>query len=148
MTRSKEKITNIQNIIICPFYYKDLIKYLESLKFQDEKYLSYHYSINKEGEILNLIPESEVSYPTNNIDFNFTCISVAVYLNNKKARINNKEEESLIYLIKILCNKYKLNVNKNVIIGNDIFNTREFEYYIDNKIEIDNIKQNIKKLLL
>ena len=148
MTRSKERLLSVKKVIISPVYYIDMVKYLESLKYQDEKYLSYHYGINNDGKILNFIPESEVSYPTNNIKFNLECISVSIYLKSKSDQININEEESLIYLIKSICNKYNLQINKDVVILYDICCTREFEYYIDNYCEFIGIKEKKKNTVI
>lgn len=145
MTRSGEKISKVEKVIICPFYYENEIEYIESLKYQDEKYLSYHYIIEREGNIFNIVPEEEISYPTNNISFNLKCISIGVYIKEKREKINRKQEKSLISLIKNICNKYNLVINKDVLIFYDICCTREFEYYIDNYFEFEDIKEKIKK---
>lgn len=144
MTRSKEARKKTTKILLCPFYNKEIIKYIESLKYQDEMYLSFHYLIDYKGKILNIIPDKEVAYPTSCIDLDLECISIGIYIKEKKEKLVAKQIKSIKYLVKYICNKYNLTKN-DVIISYNIFNTREFEYYIDNYFEfIDLIYNDFK----
>ena len=144
MTRSKEARKKTTKILLCPFYNKEIIKYIESLKYQDEMYLSFHYLIDYKGKILNIIPDKEVAYPTSCIGLDLECISIGIYIKEKKEKLVAKQIKSIKYLVKYICNKYNLTKN-DVIISYNIFNTREFEYYIDNYFEfIDLIYNDFK----
>ena len=141
MTRSKEARKKTTKILLCPFYNKEMIKYIESLKYQDEMYLSFHYLIDYKGRILNIIPDKEVAYPTSCIDLDLECISIGIYIKGKKEKLVAKQIKSIKYLVKYICNKYNLTKN-DVIISYNVFNTREFEYYIDNYFEFIDLIYN------
>lgn len=145
MTRSKEKRKKITKIIVCPILSKFPIEYIENLKYQDEKYLSYNYIIEQNGNIVNIIPEEEVAYSTSCFDINFESISIAICIQSKKDKINDKEEEGLINLLKYLINKYNLKVKEDIFLLYNLLCTREFEYYIDNYFEFKDILINLPK---
>lgn len=132
MTRSGEIRKKVDLILVCPFYTEEIIKYIESLKYQDEKYLSYNYIIEESGKILNIIPDQEISYPTSNIELDLLSLSVGVFIKEKGEEVKKRTKSNLILLLRMLCLKYNLKADKNIKIAYDIFNTREFEYYIDN----------------
>ncbi len=138
MTRSKEERKNTTRILLCPFYNKKMIEYIEGLKYQDEIYLSFHYLIDGRGRIINIVPNNEITYPTSCIELDLECISIGIYINGKKEKIAKKQLKSIRYLVKYLCDKYSLTKN-DVIISYNVFNTREFEYYIDNYFEFEDL---------
>lgn len=104
MIRSEERLVPKYILInnIDKFYsFKELKKWINSLKYQDEEYFSCHYIIDKFGKVYNIIPVNEVSYHTKNIKINEESIGIAVLSENGKF---NKYQKSAL---KILLNKHK-----------------------------------------
>lgn len=89
--------------------------YIENLKRQEDTYFSVHYIIDTKGNIVNIIPESEVSiHDENNIDINYITMSILV-LEDSTGKIH---ENSLNELLENLTKKYNLDIDKDVIVKN------------------------------
>lgn len=117
MTRRGEKQEKLKKIVI----YKvksdktalEYRLYIENLKRQEDTYFSVHYIIDTKGNIVNIIPESEVSiHDENNIDINYITMSILV-LEDSSGKI---AETSIKELLDELTQKYNLDIDKDVII--------------------------------
>ena len=114
MTRRKEKVERVEKIIIYKIESSktalEYRLYIEGLKRQDDIYFSVHYIIDSKGEIINIIPEKEVSiHDGENININYLTISILENNGNINTYAVNKLLEKLV-------KKYKLNIDKDVII--------------------------------
>lgn len=116
MTRRGEVIERVEKIVIYKVKSsKDALQYrlyIESLKRQEDIYFSVHYIIDSKGDVINIVPEKEVSiHDENNLEMNYVTISILLL-----------EEEGKIAtfaLKKLLADKikkYQLNINQDVII--------------------------------
>lgn len=122
MTRRNEKIDRIEKIVI----YKvkssktalEYRLYIENLKKQEDIYFSVHYIIDQKGNILNIIPEKEISiHDEKNIHINYMTISILILENEKE----NFHKLSVNQLLEKLIKKYHLNFDKDVIIKDTSF---------------------------
>lgn len=116
-TRRSEKLEKLEKIVI----YKvrsdksalEYRLYIENLKRQEDVYFSVHYIIDKDGNVVNIIPEREVSiHDENNVHINYITISILV-LEDENGKIC---EDATNELLNDLVKKYKLNIDKDVII--------------------------------
>lgn len=117
MTRRSEKIQRIEKIVIYKIKSsKSALEYrlyIENLKRQDDVYFSVHYIIDRTGNILNIIPEKEVSiHDEKDLNINYITMSILV-LEDEKEEFN---EEAVSSLLERLVKKYNLNINTDVII--------------------------------
>lgn len=115
-TRRNEKIDKVEKIAIYKIKSQNTALeyrlYIENLKKQEDIYFSVHYIIDSYGNVLNIIPEKEISvHDENNIQINYTAISILV-LEGKddKVSYNNTAE-----LISKITKKYNLNIAKDIM---------------------------------
>jgi len=116
MTRRGEVIERVEKIVI----YKvkssmDALQYrlyIESLKRQEDIYFSVHYIIDSKGDVINIVPEKEVSiHDENNLEMNYVTISILL--------LEEEGKIATLALKKLLVDKiekYQLNINQDVII--------------------------------
>lgn len=116
-TRRSEKLEKLEKIVI----YKvrsdksalEYRLYIENLKRQEDVYFSVHYIIDKDGNVVNIIPEREVSiHDENNVHINYITISILV-LEDENGKIC---KDTTNELLNDLVRKYNLNISKDVII--------------------------------
>ncbi len=134
-TRPNEKINQVFKIILhdAPIKNASAIKnrnYINNLKNQDKIFLSYHYIIGKKGEIINIIPEDEISIHTGKIEYDSNSISIALCSNNNY--ISNETLSSLRNLSNYLIKKYNLNKKFDLIRCYDVINKRSPIFLVDN----------------
>ena len=80
--------------------------YFENLKDTHERYVSAHFIIGLEGEIIQCIPLNEWSYCTNQA--NGYSISIECCHPDSTGKFNKATEDSLVELCAYLCKKYGL----------------------------------------
>ena len=146
-TRPNEKLKGVYKIVLpdAPIKNKSGIKnrnYINNLKYQDDIFSSYHYIIGINGEIINLIPEDEVSIHTGNIEFDFHSISIAICSYNLN-KISSKTLNSLSVLSNYLLKKYNLNHKYDLIRCYDIINKRSPIFFVDNPYLYYDFKETI-----
>ena len=83
MTRPKEKIKKIFKIVLhhAPIKGATAISnrnYINGLKKQDDIFCSYHYLIDFDGKIINLVPENEMTIHTGIVDYDMHSISICL----------------------------------------------------------------------
>lgn len=87
--------------------------YIENLKRQEDVYFSVHYIIDKYGNVVNIIPEKEISiHDESNVHINYIAISILVLEDENGKICDSATNELLNNLVK----NYKLNIDKDVII--------------------------------
>ena len=131
MTRSGQIRKETKKIIVCNFFCSDIFRHLNDINKQSEKYLSYNFVILNNGNIINIIPQNEISYSTNSIENNLNSISIGIYCREGEG-LNLEQIINLKLLLKYICKKYNLSLIKDVFIESDLYSTRNFSYYIDN----------------
>ena len=83
--------------------------YFENLKDTHERYVSAHFIIGLEGEIIQCIPLNEWSYCTNQA--NGYSISIECCHPDSTGKFNGATEDSLVELCAYLCKKYGLSAD-------------------------------------
>lgn len=116
-TRRSEKLEKLEKIVIYRVKSNktalDYRLYIENLKRQEDIYFSVHYIIDKYGNVLNIIPEKEVSiHDEESVHINYITISILVLEDESGNICNSATKELLEDLVK----KYNLNIDKDVII--------------------------------
>ena len=81
-------------------------------------YVSSHYIIGLNGEILRLIPENEISYCTNQA--NSYTISIECCHPDRTGKFNDKTLEALIELCADICNRYGFNPLTDIVRHYDV----------------------------
>lgn len=118
--------------------------YFENAK--DKKmYVSAHYIIGLEGEILWCIPETEVAYHAK--EANRYSIGVENCHPDWEGKFNSKTYLSLIKLCSYLCIKYGLDPDKALLRHYDITHKICPKYYVNHSGEWDKLKQDVKKAM-
>lgn len=148
MTRTGEKIKKVENIILHSIgnvntTLKMCKKEIDNLSNEGNVYFSLHYIIDKEGNILNCIPEEEISLSCRKIDTNYYAISIGCIPCDESGKFSKKTIDSLVTLTSSLCKKYNLE-KKNILRHYDITLKRCPMYYVDNCVMFEEIKRKIK----
>ncbi len=150
MTRPGEKRKELKKIVVCDAKIKnidEMLKKINEIERQDEEYFSYNYVVSSLGKIYLLVPDNEISYFSKKIKVNLESISIGVLLENKGKKIYNENwKNSLIRLLNVLCQKYNLKSN-DIVIEYDMYNTRNFDFLIDNYMIFEDIKKESLKNL-
>lgn len=136
-TRSGEKIREIHKIVLhdAPLKYESGIKnrnYINNLKYQDDIFLSYHYIIDSNGIVIQLIPENEIATHTKILEFDLYSLSIALCYDSKTNILTEDTLRSLFNLLKKISFKYDLNLRYDLITCYDIINKRSPLFFVDN----------------
>ena len=136
MTRPKEKINKIFKIVLhhAPIKGATAIanrNYINELKKQDAVFCSYHYLVDFDGKIINLVPEDEMTIHTGIIDYDMHSISICLCYDYEN-KITYPELNSLKNLSKYLIYKYSLNPTFDLIRCFDLINKRSPIFFVDN----------------
>lgn len=147
MTRPKEKINKIFKIILhhAPIKGATVIanrNYINELKKQDDVFCSYHYIIDFDGTIINLVPEEELTIHTGFLEYDMHSISVCICY-DKSNKITELTLNSLKNLSKYLITKYSLNSTFDLIRCYDIINKRSPIFFVDNPYFYYDFKQSL-----
>lgn len=92
--------------------------YFENLGKTGTRYVSSHYIIGLEGEIIQCIPLSEVSYCTNQA--NSYSVSIECCHPDATGKFTEATEQALAELCAYLCEKFKLDPTKDIIRHYDV----------------------------
>lgn len=116
-TRRNERLEKLEKIVIYKVKSDKTALgyrlYIENLKRQEDIYFSVHYIVDKEGNIVNIIPLNEVSiHDESNMAINYITISILV-LEDENGNIC---DSSIKELLENLVKKHNLNINKDVIV--------------------------------
>ena len=108
-------------------------------------YASSHYIIGLEGEIIQCIPESEISYATN--DANSYSISIENCHQYEDGRFNEKTLKSLMELCADLCKRYGLHPTKDIIRHYDVSGKPCPLWWVRHPQEFAEFKRDVEKVM-
>ena len=136
-TRSGEKIREIHKVILhdVPLKYESGMKnrnYINNLKYQDDIFMSYHYIIDQNGKIIQLIPEDEMANHTKCLEFDLYSISIALCYDKNTNLLTKETLSSLFNLTKRITTKYNLDFMYDVILCYNVINKRSPIYFVEN----------------
>lgn len=114
--------------------------YFENLKNGNGTYVSSHYIIGLDGEIIMCIPENEVAYHASNANYNY--IGIECCHPNSDGKFNESTINSLIWLCKDIISRYG---NIDIIRHYDVTGKKCPLYYVNNKNEWDKLLIKIKE---
>lgn len=135
-TRRMEKMDSIDKILITSSKYNGFSalknrNVIEMGKYKEEEEFSCHYIIGLKGEIINIIPEDEISIPTRGIDDDST-LSIMLCI-DKEGEYTKEELFSLKKILHKLIKKYKIK-EENVLLEKDINNSRRPKIIVDEPV--------------
>ncbi len=107
--------------------------YFENLKDTKERSASSHYIIGLQGEILQCVPLEEISYASN--DRNYDTIAIECCHPDATGKFNSMTYESLVELTAALCRTYDLNPMTDILRHYDVSGKECPIYYVENESE-------------
>lgn len=118
--------------------------YFESLKDTHETKASSHFVIGIDGEIVQCIPSSEISYASN--ERNSDTISIECCHEGKDGKFTEDTYDSLVQLTAWLCGKFNVPV-ENVIRHYDVTGKECPLYYVEHEDEWKQFKKDVQNYL-
>ena len=103
--------------------------YFENLSQTGENKVSSHFVVGLEGEVIQCIPTSEMSYATNSR--NVDTISIECCHPDEAGKFNDATYDSAVKLTAWLCTRFGLDVDQ-VIRHYDVTGKECPRYYVDN----------------
>jgi len=114
--------------------------YFESLRIKKTTSSSSHFVIGLEGEIIECIPLDEISYASN--DRNFDTISIECCHPDESGEFNDETYKSLVVLIAWICCKYNLD-KEDIIRHYDVSGKKCPLYYVDHEDKWEDLKDDV-----
>ena len=114
--------------------------YFENLAETHETKASSHFVIGLEGEIVQCIPCNEISYASN--DRNFDTISIECCIEDETGKFNGNTYNSLIKLTTWLMGRYELS-SEDVIRHYDVTGKNCPKYYVEHEEAWDTFKDDL-----
>ena len=114
--------------------------YFENLAETHETKASSHFAIGLEGEIVQCIPCNEISYASN--DRNFDTISIECCIEDETGKFNGNTYNSLIKLTTWLMGRYDLS-SEDVIRHYDVTGKNCPKYYVEHEDAWDEFKEDL-----
>lgn len=118
--------------------------YFENLKNTRERYVSAHFIIGLEGEIIQCIPLDEWSYCTNQA--NGYSISIECCHPDSTGKFNSMTEDSLTELCAYLCRKFGLTAD-DIIRHYDVTGKRCPLWYVDHPEDFAAFRKRVEALI-
>lgn len=115
--------------------------YFEGLKDNHEAKVSSHFVVGLEGEIVQCIPSSEISYASN--QRNKDTLSIECCHPDKSGKFNDATYQSLVKLTAWLCARFDLN-EKDVIRHYDVTGKECPKYFVENEEEWGQFRSDVK----
>lgn len=115
--------------------------YFESLKDKGV-YASSQFIIGLDGEIIACMPEDEIAWHAGNLSMNYNSIGIEVCHPDWTGKYSDITYNSLIELLKYLCDKYNLTSN-DIIRHYDVTGKICPKYYVENPNEFEKIKSDV-----
>lgn len=115
--------------------------YFESLKWKKTTYASSHFIIGMEGEIIQCIPLTEVSYASNNR--NKDTISIECCIEDETGEFNHRTYASLVALTAALCSEFGLE-KEDIIRHYDVTGKLCPLYYVEHEDKWEAFKQDVE----
>ena len=114
--------------------------YFENLKDTGANKVSSHFIIGIDGEIVQCIPTSEISYASNNR--NGDTLSIECCHKDKSGKFTKETYDSLIELLAFLCGKFDL-TGEDIIRHYDVSGKICPKYYVDHEKKWLKLKQDV-----
>lgn len=118
--------------------------YFESLKDTHQTKASSHFVIGIDGEIIQCIPSSEISYASN--DRNEDTLSIECCHKDATGQFTQETYDSLVEMTAWLCGKFNLKV-ENVIRHYDVTGKECPIYYVKNEDAWERFKEDVQEYL-
>ena len=118
--------------------------YFEGLKDKQTTKASSHFVVGIEGEIVQCIPSSEISYASN--DRNVDTLSIECCHKDTTGQFTQETYDSLVELTAWLCGKFNLKVEA-VIRHYDVTGKECPLYYVENEDAWERFKEDVQKYL-
>ncbi len=118
--------------------------YFESLKDSHETKASSHFVVGIDGEIVQCIPSSEISYASN--DRNNDTISIECCHLDKDGKFTQETYDSLVHLTAWLCGKFDVSV-ENVIRHYDVTGKECPLYFVEHEDAWEQFKKDVQNYL-
>lgn len=107
--------------------------YFENLKDTKERSASSHYIVGLEGEIIQCVPLDEISYASNNR--NYDTVAVEVCHPDATGKFSQITYDALVELTAALCRSYNLNPMTDILRHYDVSGKECPAYYVKNEEE-------------
>lgn len=107
--------------------------YFENLKDTKERSASSHFIVGLEGEIIQCVPLEEISYASNNR--NYDTIAIEVCHPDATGKFSQVTYEALVELTAALCKSYKLDPMTDILRHYDVSGKECPVYYVQNESE-------------
>lgn len=148
-SRSQTKLEKVKGIVI---HYtanpgttaEQNRNYFESLKETKKTKASSHFVVGIEGEIVQCIPSTEISYASN--DRNSDTLSIECCHMDKSGKFSQETYDSLVELTAWLCGKFNLPV-ESVIRHYDVTKKECPLYYVENEDAWKKFKKDVQEYL-
>lgn len=114
--------------------------YFENLKDEHTTSVSSHFVIGLDGEIIQCIPLDEISYASN--DRNFDTISIECCHPDKTGKFTKETYQSLVKLVAWVCCEYNLD-KKDIIRHYDVSGKKCPLYYVEHEDEWNTFKDDV-----
>lgn len=114
--------------------------YFEGLKDSHDTKASSHFIIGLDGEIVQCIPTTEISYASN--DRNSDTISIECCHEDSTGEFNQDTYASLVHLTAWLCGKFQL-TTEDVIRHYDVTGKNCPKYYVENEDAWEQFKKDV-----
>lgn len=114
--------------------------YFEGLKDSKITKASSHFIIGLEGEIVQCIPSGEISYASN--QRNYDTLSIECCHQDKTGKFNQATYDSMVELTAWLCGKFQIQV-EDVIRHYDITGKNCPKYFVENKEVWEKFKSDV-----
>ena len=118
--------------------------YFESVKDTQKTKASSHFVVGLEGEIVQCIPSTEISYASN--ERNVDTLSIECCHKDETGQFTQETYDSLVELTAWLCGKFNLPV-ENVIRHYDVTGKECPIYYVKNEDAWKRFKEDVQKYL-
>lgn len=119
---------------------QDNRNYFENLKDSQLTKASSHFIVGLEGEIIQCIPSSEISYASN--DRNSDTLAIECCHPDESGEFNGETYQSLVQLTGYLCSRFGL-TGKDVIRHYDITGKECPKYFVDNEAAWEQFKKDV-----
>ncbi|MCR5451474.1 MAG: peptidoglycan recognition protein family protein [Lachnospiraceae bacterium] len=118
--------------------------YFEGLKDRQELKVSSHFIIGLDGEIIQCIPTSEISYASNNR--NGDTVSIECCHPDKSGKFTKKTYNSLVWLSAFICAKYDLS-GDDLIRHYDVSGKLCPKYFVENEDKWLKLKADVNTFI-
>lgn len=118
--------------------------YFNSLQDGHGDYISSHFVVGLEGEIIQCVPTWEIAYASN--DRNHDTVSIECCHPDETGVFNQKTYDSMVHLTAFLCAKYNLSEN-DVIRHYDVTGKNCPKYFVEDETAWENFKEDVGRAL-